>query len=241
MRKLLVIVLALVIMANVDFNTNNKAVDSATGVVEEHIEQEELVIEETSLSVSEDIEIEEPVVVEESVPLKEEVKQTVNKAETPVVSKVPDITEPAVEKEKYPPQPAIEVQKDVAEPLTTPAPTPEPTPVPTPVPTPEPTSQPTPTPAPKPQVVLFYESITGGQKEFASEAEALVRGEQITRNELNYVLDYNEAHMDAQIQPDINYYRVYPSVQDENGNYWYYLHFFCQSGEGQDSYFKSKF
>lgn len=234
MRKLLVIVLALVIMANVDFNTNNKAVDSATDVVAEHIEQEESVIEEISLSVSEDIEIEEPV-VGKSAPQKEEVKQIVNKAETPVVSKDSDIAEPVEEKEECSLQVVIEIQEVVAEP------TPEPIPTPTPVPTPEPTPQPTPTPAPKPQVVLFYESITGGQKEFASETEALARGEQITRNELNYVLDYNEEHMDAQIQPDINYYRVYPSVQDENGNYWYYLHFFCQSGEGQDSYLKSTF
>ncbi|MEF2663389.1 MAG: hypothetical protein U0M92_03615 [Bacilli bacterium] len=87
----------------------------------------------------------------------------------------------------------------------------------------------------------FYDSITHGQKEFKSESEAFARGTQIQQNELNAVLDYNELHPDNQIQPDINYFRVYPSAIDENGNYWYYLHFFCVSGEGQDSYLKSKY
>jgi outer membrane biosynthesis protein TonB len=87
----------------------------------------------------------------------------------------------------------------------------------------------------------FYDSITGGKKEFRTEAEAFSRGTQIQQNELNAVLDYNEEHPDNQIQPDINYFRVYPSAIDENGNYWYYLHFFCVSGEGQDAYLKSKY
>lgn len=87
----------------------------------------------------------------------------------------------------------------------------------------------------------FYDSITHGQREFRTESEAFARGTQIQQNELNAVLDYNELHPDNQIQPDINYFRVYPSAIDENGNYWYYLHFFCVSGEGQDSYLKSKY
>lgn len=85
----------------------------------------------------------------------------------------------------------------------------------------------------------FYDTITGGKKEFSSESEAFNQGNIIMQNELNHVMDYNEAHPDAQIQPDINYFRVYPSMIDENGNYWYYLHFFCQSGEGNDEKLKS--
>lgn len=87
----------------------------------------------------------------------------------------------------------------------------------------------------------FYDSITHGRKEFKSEAEAIARGDRIVDNELNYVLDWNETHPDNQIQPTINYYRIYPSVIDENGQYWYYLHFFTTSGEGQDDVLKSKF
>lgn len=87
----------------------------------------------------------------------------------------------------------------------------------------------------------FYDSITGGKKEFSSESEAFARGTQIQNKELDYVLDYNEAHPDSPIQPDINYFRVYPSAIDENGKYWYYLHFFCQSGEGNDAKLKSMY
>ena len=87
----------------------------------------------------------------------------------------------------------------------------------------------------------FYDSITHGRKEFKSEAEAIARGDKIVDNELNYVLDYNETHPDNPIQPSINYYRIYPSAIDENGQYWYYLHFFTTNGEGQDDILKSKF
>ncbi len=87
----------------------------------------------------------------------------------------------------------------------------------------------------------FYESITGGRKEFSSESEAFARGLEIQNRELDYVIDYNEQHPDTPIQPDINYFRVYPSFIDENGHYWYYLHFFCQSGEGNDEYLKNRF
>jgi hypothetical protein len=87
----------------------------------------------------------------------------------------------------------------------------------------------------------FYESITGGKKEFSSESEAFARGQEIKSKELDYVLDYNETHPENPIKPDIRYFRVYPSVIDENGKYWYYLHFFCDSGEGNDSKLKSKF
>lgn len=91
------------------------------------------------------------------------------------------------------------------------------------------------------KAVSFYESITHGKKEFYTEEEALNRGLEIAQNELNYVMDYNQAHPDAQISPDINYYRVYPSYVDENGHTWYYLHFFCQSGEGNDSKLKNTY
>src|SRR5574344_1900699 len=85
----------------------------------------------------------------------------------------------------------------------------------------------------------FYDSITHGKKEFSSESEALRRGTEIQNKELDYVLDWNEEHPDNQIQPEINYFRVYPSAIDENGKYWYYLHFFCRSGEGMDQELKS--
>ena len=87
----------------------------------------------------------------------------------------------------------------------------------------------------------FYDSITGGKKEFSSESEAFARGKEIQNKELDYVLDYNEQHPEAPIQPDINYFRVYPSAIDENGKYWYYLHFFCASGEGNDAKLKSMY
>lgn len=87
----------------------------------------------------------------------------------------------------------------------------------------------------------FYESITGGKKEFATDSEANARGAEIKNKELDYVLDYNEEHPEAPIKPDINYYRVYPSVIDENGKTWYYLHFFCASGEGNDAKLKSMY
>ena len=87
----------------------------------------------------------------------------------------------------------------------------------------------------------FYESITDGKKEFASESEATTRGNEIKSKELDYVLDYNEQHPEAPIKPDINYFRVYPSVIDENGKTWYYLHFFCASGEGNDTKLKSMY
>ena len=87
----------------------------------------------------------------------------------------------------------------------------------------------------------FNESITGGKKEFSSESAANARGEEIKSKELDYVLDYNEEHPEAPIKPDINYFRVYPSVIDENGQYWYYLHFFCASGEGNDAKLKSMY
>lgn len=87
----------------------------------------------------------------------------------------------------------------------------------------------------------FYDSITGGKREFSSESAAFSRGTEIQNKELDYVLNWNEAHPDNQIQPDINYFRVYPSAIDENGKYWYYLHFFCQSGEGNDAKLKSMY
>lgn len=89
----------------------------------------------------------------------------------------------------------------------------------------------------KPEVIKFYESITHGKKDFMSEQEALTRGEAIVKMELKIIMDYNEKHEDF-IQPDVNYYRVYPSIKDENGNTWYYIHFFCQSGKNKDDKLK---
>ena len=119
----------------------------------------------------------------------------------------------------------------------------------TPKETPKPKENSNTTPSQKPSsqpqnggaTTKFYESITGGKKEFASESEASARGAEIKSKKLNYVLDYNEQHPEAPIKPDINYYRVYPSVIDENGKYWYYLHFFCASGEGNDAKLKSMY
>ena len=119
----------------------------------------------------------------------------------------------------------------------------------TPKETPKPKENSNTTPSQKPSsqpqnggaTTKFYESITGGKKEFASESEASASGAEIKSKELDYVLDYNEQHPEAPIKPDINYYRVYPSVIDENGKYWYYLHFFCASGEGNDAKLKSMY
>ena len=85
----------------------------------------------------------------------------------------------------------------------------------------------------------FYDSITGGKKEFSSENACFARGTQIQNAELNYVLDYNEQHPDSPMQPEINYFRCYPVIDDQ-GEGWY-LHFFCRSGEGLDSTLKSKY
>lgn len=89
----------------------------------------------------------------------------------------------------------------------------------------------------------FYDSITGGKKDRKkngtpmTESECFALGTKIQNKELDYVLDYNEQHPEAPIQPDINYFRVYPVIDDEGTGY--YLHFFCVSGEGNDAKLKS--
>lgn len=91
----------------------------------------------------------------------------------------------------------------------------------------------------------FYDSITGGKKDRKkngtpmTESECFALGTKIQNKELDYVLDYNEQHPEAPIQPDINYFRVYPVIDDEGTGY--YLHFFCVSGEGNDATLKSRF
>ena len=93
----------------------------------------------------------------------------------------------------------------------------------------------------KDEVVKFYESITHGKKEFSSESQALARGLEIANRELDYVLNYNMEHVDNQIKPSINYYRVYPYVIDADGKTWYYLHFFCENGVNNDDKLKKMF
>ncbi len=87
---------------------------------------------------------------------------------------------------------------------------------------------------------VLYEQVTHGLKEFSSESEATARGLEIKEKELDYVIEYNATH-DNEIQPDIINIRIYPSVIDENGKTWYYLHFICHSGHGNDEKLKSMY
>ena len=113
--------------------------------------------------------------------------------------------------------------------------------------TPKPKENNNPTPSQKPssqpqnggETTKLYDSITGGKKEFATDSEANARGAEIKSKELDYVLDYNEQHPEAPIKPDIRYYRVYPVIDEEGTGY--YLHFFCESGEGNDAKLKSMY
>ena len=117
----------------------------------------------------------------------------------------------------------------------------------TPKETPKPKENNNPTPSQKPssqpqnggETTKLYDSITGGKKEFATDSEANARGAEIKSKELDYVLDYNEQHPEAPIKPDIRYYRVYPVIDEEGTGY--YLHFFCESGEGNDAKLKSMY
>lgn len=120
---------------------------------------------------------------------------------------------------------------------------PKETPKETPAPKENNNTTPSQTPSNQPQnggaTTKFYDSITGGKKEFATDSAANARGAEIKSKELDYVLDYNEQHPEAPIKPDIKYYRVYPVIDDEGTGY--YLHFFCVSGEGNDAKLKSMY
>lgn len=91
------------------------------------------------------------------------------------------------------------------------------------------------------KVVEYYRYVTGGKKEFSSEEQALAKGREIKNNELDYVLDYNMKHIDAQIKTNISNYVVYPSVVDSEGKTWYYLHFVCEDGINNDEKLKEMF
>lgn len=80
----------------------------------------------------------------------------------------------------------------------------------------------------------FYYSITGGIKEYSTSDECLQVGEEIAFKELEEVLNYNEQHIDNQIDVDIKYYRCLP-VQDEYGTGWF-LNIYCNSGNCNEKY-----
>ena len=92
---------------------------------------------------------------------------------------------------------------------------------------------------PKAKAAPVAKKVVEENNELRNELDKIIT--EIQNKELDYVLDWNEEHPDNQIQPEINYFRVYPSAIDENGKYWYYLHFFCRSGEGLDQELKSKY
>lgn len=85
----------------------------------------------------------------------------------------------------------------------------------------------------------FYNSITHGKTDESSESACYNLGRAIQQAELNDVLDWNEANLDNQKQPIINYTRCYPVIKD-NVKLWY-LHFFTTQGEGMDDYLKEKY
>ena len=91
---------------------------------------------------------------------------------------------------------------------------------------------------PKPQCSDFYESITHGKVDKSTKFACVSYGNKIQNNELDAVLDYNEEHGNVK-KPTISYFRCYEVVDKNcNTNGWY-LHFFCSSGECNDSKLKS--
>lgn len=90
-------------------------------------------------------------------------------------------------------------------------------------------------------LTTYHDSITGGKKEFSSECEALARGKEIIKKELDEVILYNKEHPETPKQPLIDRFRVYVSVIDEDGKSWYYLHFFCSDNVDRDEELKSKY
>ena len=93
------------------------------------------------------------------------------------------------------------------------------------------------TQAPTPKVDTFYDSITGGVKEYATQQACLDAGEFVRTTESKQVRDYNFEHMDAQIHADFSYYRCI-EVIDSEGSGWF-LNIYCNSGDAK--YCNNKF
>lgn len=91
---------------------------------------------------------------------------------------------------------------------------------------------------PKPQCSNFYESITHGKVDKSSKSACVSYGNKIQTNELNEVLDYNEEHGNTK-KPSISYFRCYEVVDNNCNTKGWYLHFFCNFGDCNDSKLKS--
>ncbi|MBQ7789704.1 MAG: hypothetical protein IJ399_00420 [Bacilli bacterium] len=91
---------------------------------------------------------------------------------------------------------------------------------------------------PKPQCSDFYESITHGKVDKSSRSACVSYGNKIQTNELNEVLDYNEEHGNTK-KPSISYFRCFEVVDNNCNTKGWYLHFFCNSGDCNDSKLKS--
>ena len=93
------------------------------------------------------------------------------------------------------------------------------------------------TPEPTPKVDTFFDSITGGVKEYSTQQACLDAGYKINEMESDEILAYNLEHMDAQIHTDFSYFRCL-EVIDSNGSGWF-LNIYCNSGDAK--YCNNKF